>query len=94
MQARKVASSSTLGRIRRPTATTVSAASTRAAGCNAATAAAFSRAVTMPLLGYAGATSGVSQGALVALAIGLAIVVVYNRNRGSIAVDDINLMKG
>ena len=27
-------------------------------------------------------------------AIGLAIVVVYNRNRGSIAVDDINLMKG
>ena len=27
-------------------------------------------------------------------AIGLAIVVVYNRNRGSIAVDDVNLMKG
>jgi NADH-quinone oxidoreductase subunit K len=27
-------------------------------------------------------------------AIGLAIVVVYFRNRGSIAVDDINLMKG
>jgi NADH-quinone oxidoreductase subunit K len=27
-------------------------------------------------------------------AIGLAIVVVYYRNRGSIAVDDINLMKG
>lgn len=27
-------------------------------------------------------------------AIGLAIIVVYNRNRGSIAVDDINLMKG
>ena len=27
-------------------------------------------------------------------AIGLAIVVVYLRNRGSIAVDDINLMKG
>ncbi|MDX9859832.1 MAG: NADH-quinone oxidoreductase subunit NuoK [Rhodospirillales bacterium] len=28
------------------------------------------------------------------VAIGLAIVVVYFRNRGSIAVDDINLMKG
>ncbi len=27
-------------------------------------------------------------------AIGLAIVVIYYRNRGSIAVDDINLMKG
>ena len=27
-------------------------------------------------------------------AIGLAIVVVYYRNRGSIAVDDINVMKG
>ena len=27
-------------------------------------------------------------------AIGLAIVVVYFRNRGSIAVDDVNLMKG
>ena len=27
-------------------------------------------------------------------AIGLAIVVVYFRNRGSIEVDDINLMKG
>ena len=27
-------------------------------------------------------------------AIGLAILVVYARNRGSIAVDDINLMKG
>jgi NADH-quinone oxidoreductase subunit K len=27
-------------------------------------------------------------------AIGLAIVVVYFRNRGSIAVDDINMMKG
>ena len=27
-------------------------------------------------------------------AIGLAIIVVYFRNRGSIAVDDINLMKG
>ena len=27
-------------------------------------------------------------------AIGLAIVVVYFRNRGSIAVEDINLMKG
>jgi NADH-quinone oxidoreductase subunit K len=27
-------------------------------------------------------------------AIGLAIVVVYYRNRGSIAVDDVNLMKG
>jgi NADH-quinone oxidoreductase subunit K len=27
-------------------------------------------------------------------AIGLAIVVVYYRNRGTIAVDDINLMKG
>ena len=27
-------------------------------------------------------------------AIGLAIIVVYYRNRGSIAVDDINLMKG
>jgi NADH-quinone oxidoreductase subunit K len=27
-------------------------------------------------------------------AIGLAIIVVYNRNRGSIAVDDVNLMKG
>lgn len=27
-------------------------------------------------------------------AIGLAIVVVYMRNRGSIAVDDINLMRG
>ena len=27
-------------------------------------------------------------------AIGLAIVVVYSRNRGSIEVDDINLMKG
>jgi NADH-quinone oxidoreductase subunit K len=27
-------------------------------------------------------------------AIGLAIVVVYYRNRGSIAVDDINIMKG
>ncbi|MEQ1714031.1 MAG: NADH-quinone oxidoreductase subunit NuoK [Hyphomicrobium sp.] len=27
-------------------------------------------------------------------AIGLAIVVVYYRNRGSIAVDDINMMKG
>jgi NADH-quinone oxidoreductase subunit K len=27
-------------------------------------------------------------------AIGLAILVVYYRNRGSIAVDDINLMKG
>ena len=27
-------------------------------------------------------------------AIGLAIVVVYFRNRGSIAVDDINLMRG
>ena len=33
MQARSVASSSTLGRIRRPTATTVSAASTSASGC-------------------------------------------------------------
>ncbi len=28
------------------------------------------------------------------VAIGLAIIVVYFRNRGSIAVDDINLMKG
>ncbi len=28
------------------------------------------------------------------VAIGLAILVVYFRNRGSIAVDDINLMKG
>jgi NADH-quinone oxidoreductase subunit K len=28
------------------------------------------------------------------VAIGLAIVVVYFRNRGSIAVDDINMMKG
>ena len=27
-------------------------------------------------------------------AIGLAIIVVYFRNRGSIAVEDINLMKG
>ncbi|MFT4078195.1 NADH-quinone oxidoreductase subunit NuoK [Rhodomicrobium lacus] len=27
-------------------------------------------------------------------AIGLAIIVIYNRNRGSIAVDDINSMKG
>jgi NADH-quinone oxidoreductase subunit K len=27
-------------------------------------------------------------------AIGLAIVVIYYRNRGSIAVDDINIMKG
>ena len=27
-------------------------------------------------------------------AIGLAIIVIYYRNRGSIAVDDINLMKG
>jgi len=27
-------------------------------------------------------------------AIGLAILVVYSRNRGSISVDDINLMKG
>ena len=27
-------------------------------------------------------------------AIGLAILVVFYRNRGSIAVDDINLMKG
>ena len=27
-------------------------------------------------------------------AIGLAIIVVYYRNRGSIAVDDINMMKG
>ena len=27
-------------------------------------------------------------------AIGLAILVVYYRNRGSIAVEDINLMKG
>ena len=27
-------------------------------------------------------------------AIGLAILVVYNRNRGSIAVEDINMMKG
>ncbi|MEE9588136.1 MAG: NADH-quinone oxidoreductase subunit NuoK [Hyphomicrobiaceae bacterium] len=27
-------------------------------------------------------------------AVGLAIVVVYYRNRGSIAVDDINMMKG
>ena len=28
------------------------------------------------------------------LVIGLAIVVVYYRNRGSIAVDDVNMMKG
>jgi len=28
------------------------------------------------------------------VAIGLAIVVVYYRNRGSIAVEDVNLMKG
>ena len=27
-------------------------------------------------------------------AIGLAILVIYFRNRGSIAVDDVNLMKG
>jgi NADH-quinone oxidoreductase subunit K len=27
-------------------------------------------------------------------AIGLAIVVIYNRNRGSIQVEDVNLMKG
>ncbi|MDX2265606.1 MAG: NADH-quinone oxidoreductase subunit NuoK [Hyphomicrobiales bacterium] len=27
-------------------------------------------------------------------AIGLAIIVVYNRNRGSIAVDDVSMMKG
>ena len=27
-------------------------------------------------------------------AIGLAIVVIYSRNRGSIAVEDVNLMKG
>jgi NADH-quinone oxidoreductase subunit K len=27
-------------------------------------------------------------------AIGLAIIVVYYRNRGSIAVDDVNIMKG
>ena len=39
---RSVASSSTLGRIRRPTATTVSAASTSASGCRASTASAFS----------------------------------------------------
>ena len=32
--------------------------------------------------------------AAAAAAIGLAILVVYFRNRGSIAVDDINLMKG
>ena len=44
MQARSVASSSTLGRMRRPTATTVSAASTSASGSCAATASAFSRA--------------------------------------------------
>src|SRR3954466_6727921 len=44
MQARSVSSSSTLGRIRRPTATTVSAASTSASGSFAATAWAFSRA--------------------------------------------------
>ena len=44
MQARSVCSSSTLGRMRRPTATTVSAARTSASGCFAATASAFSRA--------------------------------------------------
>ena len=27
-------------------------------------------------------------------AIGLAILVIFNRNRGSIAVDDVNMMKG
>ena len=27
-------------------------------------------------------------------AIGLAILVIYNRNRGSISVDDVNMMKG
>ena len=42
MQARNVASSSTFGRMRRPTATTVSAASTSASGSAAATASAFS----------------------------------------------------
>src|SRR3990170_2363310 len=42
MQARRVASSSTLGRIRRPTATTVSAARTRASGSRNAIASAFS----------------------------------------------------
>src|SRR4051794_10701430 len=44
MQARSVSSSPTLGRMRLPTATTVSAANTRSCGCLAATAAAFSRA--------------------------------------------------
>ena len=44
MHARSVASSSTFGRMRRPTATTVSAASTRPSGRRTATAAAFSRA--------------------------------------------------
>src|SRR5688500_1240189 len=44
MHARSVASSSAFGKIRRPTATTVSAASTSAPGSFAATASAFSRA--------------------------------------------------
>ena len=35
-----------------------------------------------------------AQGAAAEAAIGLAIVVIYFRNRGSIQVEDVNLMKG
>ena len=37
---------------------------------------------------------GLTTRTIVLLAIGLAILVAYFRNRGSIAVEDINLMKG
>src|ERR1700735_4640411 len=45
------------------------------------------------LLGQVFTMIGVT-GAAAEAAIGLAILVVYFRNRGSIAVEDINLMKG
>jgi len=35
-----------------------------------------------------------SASVLLVAAIGLAVLVVYFRNRGSIAVEDVNLMKG
>jgi NADH-quinone oxidoreductase subunit K len=45
------------------------------------------------LVGQVFAMMGLTVAAAEA-AVGLAIIVVYYRNRGSIAVDDINMMKG
>ena len=61
-------------------------------------------AVNINFVGVLGASSAISPGQVFALliltvaaaeaAIGLAILVIFYRNRGSIAVEDVNMMKG